>query len=613
MDERTMREIYLTAFEKVVKEAQPLGVMASYNKVHNVHSTRNKEALETILRKEWGFKGIVISDWGATHDRAAAVEAGTDLTMPFEKDDQDVIDAVKNGQLKEETLDECCVRLLQAVYQTLESHREEKFDQQRAEEVSLHAAEESMVLLKNDDGILPLNKEKSVALIGLFAEKPRFQGGGSSNITVTRTVSALDAAAELDINYSYAQGYDESGDTTDALIAEAVKNAKAADYAVIFAGLHDEMETEGTDRIHMRMSEGHNRLITEVCKANPNTVVVLHNGSPVEMPWIDSPKAVLEAYLGGQMVGQAVLDVLYGAVNPSGHLAETFPLKLSDNPSYLSFGGEGNRVNYQEGIFIGYRYYETKQMKTLFPFGWGLSYTDFEYSNLKLSSAEIGDNDELKVSVTVKNTGKVSGKALVQLYVAPHHVDIIRPVRELKGFEKVSLEPGECREVEMTLDRRSFAHWNTIYHDWKCESGEYDIQIGLNAHDIVLSQTVSLSAEPLIPFGGFSDGVPMNMLADTAEGKVFLDQNIIHMVRGMARIGYIPEQILQVVDQLPGGLTLDAMNMLAQRAGRSQGAGGKTGLDALLSQPVSILRSFLPEDKKNELKQLLQDLNERFS
>ncbi len=613
MDERTMREIYLAAFEKVIKEAQPLTVMASYNKVDNVFSTENRMALDGILRGEWGFEGAVVSDWGATHDRAAAIAAGTDLTMPFDGTDEDLVEAVKDGRVSEEALDACCVRLLSAVFRAVGGRREETFDEARAEQVALNAARESAVLLKNEDGLLPLDRNNRVAVIGLFAERPRFQGGGSSNINVTRTCPALDAIREKGAEVLYACGYRADGETDDALLTEAVEAARSADAAVIFAGLHDSMETEGADRVHMRMSEGHNLLIDAVCEANPNTAVVLHNGSPVEMPWIGLPKAVLEVYLGGQMVGQAAADVLFGDANPSGHLAETFPVKLSDNPSFLSFGGEGNRVRYQEGVFIGYRYYETKQMRTLFPFGYGLSYTDFEYSDLKLSSDRINENDGLKATVTVTNTGDRAGKAVVQLYVAPHHVDIIRPVRELKGFAKIELQPGESREVELTLDRRSFAHWNMNYHDWKVEGGEYDIQIGLNARDIVLSKTVRVDARMLLPAGGFTEGVPMTLLMETAKGKQFLSENIIHMIRGMVRMGFVPEQLLQALENMPGGPSLEALEMISRMSGGNQGAGGREGLDALFAQPVQILMMFLPKEKIVELRALLEELNREYN
>ena len=609
MDERTMREIYLPAFEKVIKEAQPWTVMASYNKVHGVHSTANKEALTGILRDEWGFDGAVVSDWGATHDRPAVLAAGCDLTMPFDGTDEDIIEAVKEGTLDEAELDACCERILKLVFKSVESHREGLvLDLASGHTAARKAAAETMVLLKND-GLLPLKKDAKAAFIGLFAAKPRFQGGGSANINAFKVVSALDAVQAEGLPVTFAQGYQEDGSTDETMLAEAIEAAKEADVAVIFAGLHDDMESEGADRLHMRMPEGHNTLISAVCAANPNTVVVLHNGSPVEMPWVNKPKAILEAYLGGQAVGEAVADVLYGDVNPSGHLAETFPKKLSDNPSFLSFRGEGNVVQYQEGVFVGYRYYSTKDMEVLFPFGHGLSYTSFAYSDLTLDKAALKEGENLTASVTVTNTGVRPGKAVVQLCVAPHHVEIIRPVRELKGFEKVELQPGESKTVTIVLDSRAFSHWNTTAHGWRIERGEYEIQICENAQSILLSKTVKLDVPALLPTGGFCEGVPMGMLAGTEPGRRFLDENIIYLIRGMVAAGYISEQILQAADQIPGGLTLGAMEMIAERSGHQGGVGGASGLDALLGQPTSVLASFLPREKKKELLAVMEELN----
>lgn len=609
MDERTMREIYLTAFETVVKEAQPWTVMASYNKVHGVHSTANKQALTDILRGEWGFEGAVVSDWGATHDRSGVLAAGCDLTMPGEGDDEDVVNAVREGRLDESELNKCCVRLLELVFKAAENHRGGMLDLEAGHRAAVKAAEESLVLLKNN-GLLPLNQEDKTAFIGLFAAEPRYQGGGSANINAAKITGALDAAQKRGLDVLYAEGYKPDGNTDDSLLAAAVEAAKAAKVAVVFAGLHDDMESEGADRLHMRMSEGHNALISAVCAANLNTVVVLHNGSPVEMPWVNEPRAILEAYLGGEGVGEAELSVLFGDVNPSGHLAETFPKKLSDNPSFLSYHGEGNVVKYQEGVFVGYRYYTSKEMDVLFPFGHGLSYTSFAYSDLRLDKTTLREGETLTVYVTVTNTGSRAGKALVQLYVAPQHVEIIRPVRELKGFEKVELQSGESREVSIELDRRAFAHWNITAHDWRCERGRYDIQICENAHSVLLSETVTLDVPSLLPTGGYTEGVPMGMLSATEKGRAFLDENIIYLVRGMVAAGYIPEQILQLADSIPGGLTLNTMEMISQRSGHERGVGGATGLDALLGQPTSVLKSFLPKEKKKELSELMEELNQ---
>ena len=388
--------------------------------------------------------------------------------------------------------------------------------------LSADVAGECMVLLKNEGGLLPLSKDAKVAFIGEFADKPRFQGGGSSHINCFKVTSALAAAKEAGLKVTYAPGYRISQDGPAAdLIAEAVAAAKAADVAVVFAGLPDRFESEGYDRTHMRMPEGQDALIAAVAAANPKTVVVLHNGSPVEMPWIGQVPAVLEAYLGGQAVGLATIRVLTGEVNPSGHLAETFPLRLQDNPSYLFFGGEPAGTDYREGIFVGYRYYDKKDTDVLFPFGHGLSYTTFAFENLALSADAISDTDSLKVSFTVRNTGNRAGKAVPQLYVGALGGDTLRPVRELKGFAKVALAPGESKEVSLTLDKRSFAVWNTEIHDWFVESGEYGIWVGDSSRSLPLYGTVNVASTTRLPRHYTMDTIFMDLAKDPEAMKVF--------------------------------------------------------------------------------------------
>lgn len=490
IDERTIREIYLPAFENIVKKAQPWTIMASYNKINGTYSTANRDFLDGVLRKEWGFEGLVVSDWGATHDRVGAILAGTDLTMPAEDTDNQIVEAVKNGSLPEEALDLCCERVLELVFKAEENRRPMTCDLEKAHEMARKFAADSFVLLKND-GILPLRKSGKYAFIGAFAEDPRVQGGGSSHISETKKTGAVEAAKAAGISFTYAEGYDrDSAETTPEKIAEAVKAAKGADAALLFIGLPDFMEYEGGDRPHMKLPESHEALVREVAAANPNTVVILHNGSPVEMPWIDLPKAVLEAYLGGQAAGGAAVDILFGDVNPSGRLAESFPKKLEDNPSWLYYIGEEDRVTYNEGIFVGYRYYETKKLEPLFPFGYGLSYTEFEYSDLRLDRKALGEDYELNVTVDVKNVGERAGKEVVQLYVAPQKVKMIRPVRELKGFDKIFLEPGEKKTVSFKLDKRAFAYWDAAAKDWAVENGKFRIEICKNSHEVIASEEI---------------------------------------------------------------------------------------------------------------------------
>ena len=519
-DERTIREIYFPAFEMAVKEAQPWTVMCSYNRINGTYAAENPWLLTDVLRKEWGFEGYVMSDWGAVSNRVAGVAAGLDLEMPASGgiNDRKIVEAVKAGKLDEKAVDLCCERILNIIYRYVENAKPETpWDMEAQHQMAANVAAECMVLLKNEGEILPLSKEDEIAFIGEFAEKPRFQGGGSSHINCFKTTGAVEAAKAQGLKVTYAQGYSVKTDDAPAeMIAEAVAAAKKAKVAVVFAGLPDAYESEGYDRTHMRMPESQNRLIEAVAEANPNTVVVLHNGSPVEMPWIGKVKAVLEAYLGGQAVGMAQVKVLFGDVNPSGHLPESFPIKLEDNPSYLFYGGEPRGTEYREGIFVGYRYYDKKKMSVLFPFGYGLSYTTFEYSNLKLSTDSMKDTDELTVTVTVKNTGKRAGKAVAQLYVgdAEGYVNAVRPVRELKGFRKVALEPGESKEVSFTLCKRAFATWRAEIHDWWVETGDFTIEIGDSVANLPLKATVKVESTRELPRHYDLDSIVMDVMAD---------------------------------------------------------------------------------------------------
>lgn len=528
IDERTLREIYLASFETAVKEVKPWTVMCSYNRVNGVYASENKKLLTDILRDEWGFDGFVVSDWGAVDERVMGLEAGLDLEMPSSGgfNDELIVKAVKDGSLDEKVLDRAVERILGVIDRYLENRNKNAvWDKEKDSRLAREIERECIVLLKNEDSILPLSKTEKVAFIGEFAEKPRYQGGGSSHINSFDSLSALDAVKGV-CDVEYARGYDSSADIIDEnLIAEAVSLAEKSDKAVIFAGLPDSFESEGFDRSHMRMPENQNKLIAEVCKVQPNTVVVLHNGSPVEMPWIDDVKGIVEVYLGGQSVGGAEIDILFGDANPCGKLAETFPKKLSDNPSYLSFPGEGDRTVYSEGIFVGYRYYDKKEMDVLFPFGHGLSYTQFEYSNLKLSADRITDNDTLKVTVDVKNVGKVSGKEIVQLYVSDRESRVIRPLKELKGFEKLSLEPGEQKTAEFILDKRSFAYYNTEISDWHVESGEFDIMVGKSSRDIVLSDTVYVESTVKLPVHYTMNTTFGDMLEDE-DARAYTDRYI---------------------------------------------------------------------------------------
>lgn len=516
VDERTLREIYLAAFEGAVKKQKPWTVMCSYNKINGTYAAENKKYLTDVLRGEWGFDGYVVSDWGAVNSRVTDLEAGLDLEMPSSQgmNDRLIVEAVKNGSLKEEILDQAVERILNIVFR-YEENRDKSavFDRDKDHEAAKTVAAETIVLLKND-GILPLAEGKKVAFIGKYAEKPRYQGGGSSHINSHKVTSALDAAAG-NPNIIYAQGFiDETDEVDEALLTEAMEAAKSADVAVVFAGLPDAFESEGFDRSHMSMPNCQNLLIERVAQVQPYTVVVLHNGSPVEMPWISQVKGVLEAYLGGQAVGSAEYDILFGKINPSAKLPETFPLKLEDNPSYLNFPGGKEKVEYREGIFVGYRYYDKKKMDVLFPFGHGLSYTTFEYSNLKISAGRIKDTEEVTVSVDVTNTGALAGKEVVQLYVADVESTVNRPEKELRDFLKVELQPGETKTVTFVLNKRSFAYYNTDISNWHVESGDFRVLVGKSSRDIVLEAPLYVESTVKLPTHYTTDSTVGDILAD---------------------------------------------------------------------------------------------------
>ena len=523
VDERTLREIYFPAFEQAVKRARPWTVMCSYNKLNGTHASQNRELLTGVLREDWGFDGLVMSDWGAVSDRVAGVPAGLDLEMPSSggSNDRRVMQAVLDGRLSEEAVDVAAGRVLQMVDRYLTNRRPgTSWDMEAQHALARQIAAECMVLLKNEDDILPLHEGEKLAVIGRFAAQPRFQGGGSSHINSFRVESLMDALQGMP-GITYAQGYDvKSEEPDEALIAEAVEAAAHADKAVIVAGLPDSFESEGYDRTHMRMPRCQVELIERVAKVNPNVVVVLYNGSPVEMPWLPCAKAVLEGYLGGQAVGGATRDVLFGTVNPCGCLPESFPVKLEDNPSYLTYGGEGDVAVYAEGVFVGYRYYDKKKMDVLFPFGYGLSYTTFAYANLRLSADRIRDTDSLTVSVDVTNTGRRDGKTVVQLYVGDKESEVFRPVRELKDFVKISLKPGETRTVTFTLEKRAFAYWNVKLHDWFVESGAFTVEICRSSRDIALSSEVYVEGTQTVPMTVTPDTIYLDLMKNEKARRV---------------------------------------------------------------------------------------------
>ena len=521
IDERTLREIYLPAFEAAAKKGRAWTFMCSYNRINGVHSDVNKWLLTDVLRKEWGSDAYVMSDWGAVTDRPAGVQAGLDLEMPASGgvNDAEIVRAVREGRLKESDVDTCVERILRIHQRYLENAKPETpWDMEKDHELAGRLAADCLVLLKNEKDILPLKQGEKIAILGEFAVKPRFQGGGSSHINSFRVTSLMDAVRDLP-GVTYAQGYRiEDTDTDEGLMAEALEAAKQADKVVIVAGLPDSYESEGYDREHMRMPANQNALIEAAAAVNPRTAVLLYNGAPVEMPWLNRVQGLIEGYLAGQNVGTANRAVLWGEVNPSARLAETLPVRLEDTPCWLSFGGEGNTAVYSEGIFVGYRYYEKKKVPVNFPFGYGLSYTTFGYGNLRLSRERMKDTDTLTVSVDVTNTGDRTGKEVVQLYVSDREsAEVFRPVRELKGFDKVELAPGETKTVTFTLDSRAFAFWSTEIHDWFVESGVFDIQICRNASEVILSAPVEIEGTRTLPLDVNEDTIYLDLMKHPAK------------------------------------------------------------------------------------------------
>ncbi len=495
VDEQTMREIYLAGFEIAVKEAKPWSIMSSYNRINGVYASENKTYLTDILRKEWGFDGFVMTDWGACNDAVQSIIAGLDLEMPgpCEDNQNSIRKAIEAGELDEALLDQAVVRILNVVFQYVENHKKNVcYRYEKGHAVSGEIESECAILLKNVDSALPLQKKESVAFIGKYVKSPRYQGGGSSHINSYRVSSVWDMVKDRE-GVSYALGFEDTGlvrEQDERLLKEAVEVAKKVDKAVIFAGLPDVFESEGIDRSKLSMPENQNRLIEAVSKVQPNTIVVLHNGAPVTMPWLSSVKAVLEMYLGGEAVGIAASDLLYGKVNPSGRLAETFPIRIEDTPTFPYYGVEKDDVIYREGNLIGYRYYQTMKKDVLFPFGHGLSYTTFAYSNLSLDKKALSDNEVLRVSVDVTNTGDFFGKEVVQLYISAPMKNKVRPDCELRAFRKISLNPNETKMVTFELSGRAFAEWKTEIHDWYTEPGIYRIQVKKNASVKILEEEV---------------------------------------------------------------------------------------------------------------------------
>jgi beta-glucosidase len=539
VDDRTLRELYLPAFEKVVTEAQPATVMCAYNKINGVYASQHRWLLTDLLRDEWRFTGVVVSDWGAVNDRVAALAAGLDLEMPGTggTTDQQIVDAVRSGALDEAVVDEAVRRVLALI----EAYPGPSgtFDADEHHALARTLAAECAVLLKNDNHALPLAATADVAVIGEFAAIPRYQGSGSSRINPTRVDAALDEIRARAANVRHVASFDT---------AEAVAAARAADVAVVFAGLDDAEESEGFDRTTLDLPAEQVEVIRAVAGVARRTVVVLANGGVVSLEgWHDRVDAILEGFLLGQAGGGAIADLLFGAVNPSGHLAETIPMRLQDNPSYLNFPGEQQHVRYGEGVMVGYRHYESVAAPVRYPFGHGLSYTTFA---TRAVTVEVTGADSAIVTVTVENTGDRPGKHVVQVYVATDAGPVRRPVRELRAFTKIALEPGEQRTVTLPLDRRSFAYWDIQHGRWVVAPGTYRIQVGENAATVIVEAGIDLAGEIIVAELSLDSAVA-DWFAHPVAGPALMQGMAAAMTPGQQAEAAQQQDQLRMVESMP--------------------------------------------------------------
>ncbi|MEL4319519.1 glycoside hydrolase family 3 C-terminal domain-containing protein [Leifsonia sp. YIM 134122] len=499
IDERPLREIYLRGFQRVVEDEQPWTVMCSYNRLNGVYTSEDPWLLNTVLRDEWGFTGLVVSDWGAVNDRIAGVEAGLDLEMPSSsgRTDAQLVEAVRSGALAESVVDTAARRAIDLAFKAVAGARDDvTYDVDAHHALAREAAGASIVLLKNDGDLLPLATDAAVAVIGELARTPRYQGAGSSLINPTKLDNALDEIRELAASgagtVTFAAGYTADGGEDAALVADAVAAAAAASVAVVFVGVPAEQESEGFDREHIELPAEQLALLDAVIEANPNTVVVLSNGGVVRLSgFADRVPAIVEGWLLGQAGGGAVADVLYGAVNPSGRLQETIPVRLQDTAAYLDFPGEHGHVRYGEGLFVGYRWFDAREIEVSFPYGHGLSYTTFDYSDVSVTTDAAG----LVVRLTLTNTGGRDGAEVVQVYTSLPGSAVVRAPRELKGFTKVALAAGESRAVEVAVRREDLAYFDTRVDQWVVEGGSYTVEVGASSRDIRGTSSVEVSGD----------------------------------------------------------------------------------------------------------------------
>lgn len=493
IDERNLREIYLKAFETIIKESKPWSIMSAYNKINGEYCSENTHLLKEILRDEWNYEGIVISDWGAENNRVKGIENNHELEMPGGRGNgvEEIIDAVKTGRISEDKLDHIVDRIITTAKRGENNCSSEKYDKEEHHKIAQKIAEESIVLLKNKEHILPISNKK-IALIGDMAMHPRYQGAGSSTINPYKIENACNNFKENNVNFDYAKGYNRiESDNDDELRKEAIDIAKKNEIVVVFIGLTENFESEGVDRQSLNIPENQNKLINEIYKVNKNIIVVLSNGSPILMPWKDKVKAIITGYLGGEAGARAMVNCLLGKINPSGKLAETYPKNIEDTPCYENYPGTELTVEYKESIYVGYRFYDTSNVDVLFPFGYGLSYTEFEYSNLKIIQKE----NSVEVLFKIKNIGNMKGKEIAQIYISQENSRIFKPKKELKGFEKIELDVDEEKEIKIVLKRNSFEYYNPETHSWSVEQGKYKVLIGKSSKDIVLEKEIFIESK----------------------------------------------------------------------------------------------------------------------
>lgn len=588
VDERALNKIYMEGFRRVVTQAKPRMIMTSYNLVNGEQVAHSRYWLTDVLRTRWGFDGMVVSDWGAVKNRVAAVNAGCDLTMPEEHiTDSKIVQAVQNGELPESRLDESVQRITKFIEDSVANRKQVEYDFDAAHDIARQIAENSIVLLKNDDNVLPLSGKQKILFVGDFAENPRFQGGGSSRVVNSKLSTALNAVKDMS-NVTYCKGFDSSSKKIDeALLSEAIGQAKRADVVVVFAGLPENVESEGFDRSDMTIPANQNHVIEQIAKVNKNIAVVLNNGAPVEMPWVKDVKAIVELYLAGQAVGEAAVNVLFGKVNPSGRLPETFPLRLQDTPSYLTFPGDGNTSFYGESIYVGYRYYETKQIPVLFPFGHGLSYTKFGYTNLTVTP----NGENYNVSVDVTNLGDRDGKEVVLLFVGGRKTGVHRPIRELKAFDKVFVQVGQTVTVNFTLTRRDFAFYNQDVHKFTVAEGVYSVEVCRNAQDVILSSELNLEGEYVKPAEPYTMYTPIAEVIKHPTGKKFVEKALPIFMSMVAKMGYLKGDAKKMMDEA----SPEERKQMQQKG--------------LYAQPLNTLRLALRDMTETDWVDLLDELN----